>query len=254
MLINCSSEETAPIVPTGVSKTYTILRTNFSDLTGIIEFTENTNGSTTISVKANNTVKGINNPVRLRRNTANLGGDIAINLENINGETGASVSTISKLNNEETINYSELSEFDGYIAIEGENNSEGLLIAYADLGPNELTGRNTTINLISPDGVFNGIATLEERKKGNTSLTVGVFGINDNIELPCSIHIIQEDNSEFIKPISPVKGSLNGFGFNEITIINEIIINYDELLMLNGYIQVNNENDTSTFFARGLIN
>lgn len=239
-------------LPTGQSKEYAILNTNYSDLTGLVKFIENTDGSTTISVELNNTVNGINNPVRLRRNTANIGGDIAVNLNNIKGEDGSSFTTISKLANGENISYHQLIEFNGYIAIE--DNISNVLIAYADLGPNELTGQKINFDLLSPNGSFNGLVTIEERKKGTSTLTIGVFGLEDNEELPCTLNIIS-DNSihEFTHELSPVKSSLNGFSFNELTELGGQVITYETLITLNAYIEVTNPNSTDTFYAKGYI-
>lgn len=251
-IINCSKDGNIEYTPTGQTKQYSIYNTNFSDLTGFVKFIENTDGSTTISVELDNTVEGINNPVRLRMNTANIGGDIAVNLNKVKGEDGSSFTTISKLANGENISYHQLIEFDGYIAIE--DNISNILIAYADLGPNELTGQKINFDLLSPNGSFNGLVTIEERKKGTSTLTIGVFGLEDNEELPCTLNIIPDNSiQEIIYELSPVKSSFNGFSFNELTEIEGQPTTYEELITLNAYIEVTNPNSTDTFYAKGFI-
>ncbi|WP_282117777.1 hypothetical protein [Maribacter aquivivus] len=252
LIINCRKDDNPEYIPTGQSKEYAILNTNFSDLTGLVKFIENTDGSTTISVELNNTVKGINNPVRLRRNTANIGGDIAVNLNEVKGEDGSSSTTISKLVDGETITFNQLAEFDGYIAIE--DNSTSILIAYSDIGPNELTGQKISFDLLSPNGTFNGLVTIEERKKSTSALTIGVFGLSDNEELPCTLNILENDSiKEIIHQLSPVKSSFNGFSFNELTEINGKVITYEQIRTLNAYIEVTNPNSSANFYAKGFI-
>ncbi|MDF4221117.1 hypothetical protein PXC01_05920 [Maribacter sp. M208] len=252
-LLNCSKDDDPPATPTGKNKEYNVLNTNFSDLNGTINFAENTNGSTTILVQLNNTFKGIDNPVRLRRNTANIGGGIALELNEIQGENGKSSTTISKLANGTIISYNELSEFDGYLAIE--DSSTGVLVAYADLGPNERTGNSITYNLFSPEGAINGLALFEERKKGTTSLTINVFDINQNTELPSSLHILRENISPEVETynLNSITSELNGYSFNEIKELNNTTISYSELLNLNGQIQILDATDTNKIISSGGI-
>ncbi|WP_396632344.1 hypothetical protein [Maribacter sp. R86514] len=252
-LLNCNKDDSSPATPSGKSKQYSVLNTNFSDLEGTIHFIENTNGSTTILVQLSNTVKGIDNPVRLRRNTANIGGGIVLELNKIQGENGTSSTTISKLANGAVISYNELSEFDGYLAIE--DNSTDVLVAYADLGPNERTGNSITYNLFSPQGAINGLALFEERKKESTSLTISVFDINQNTELPSALHIFQENTSLNAETYSlnPISSEFNGYSFNEINELNNKTTTYSELLNLNGQIQILDAIDTNKIISSGGI-
>ena len=254
ILTSCSTAEETPIIPTGVTKSYDLLNTNSSDLNGEVTFKENTNGSTTITVILNNTVDGINNAVKLRRNTANIGGGIVVHLNDIDATTGKSETTIAKLDNGEVISYDELSEFLGYLSIEGKDFNTGEFYAYADLGPNVLTGAKTVYNLFSPDLSINGLAVFEERKKGTAALTVNIFEINDNTELPTSLHIIQDSNpQEIIHPLNTIKSRQNGFSFNELTNINETTISYKNILKLNGYIEILDENNSEKIISSGGI-
>ena len=254
LLNSCSHDDDTPSAPTGVTKSYELLNTNSSDLTGKVNFIENTNGSTTITIQLNNTVEGINNVVRLRNNTANIGGGIAVNLNDINGTTSTSETTITKLDNGEIVSYDELSEFSGYLSIEGKGNNTGEFYAYADLGPNVLTGIKTTYNLLASDSSINGLAVFEERKKGTTALTVNIFQINDNTELPTSLHIIQENNlEEIIHPLNTVKSRQNGFSFNEVTELDGASISYNDIITINGYIEITDTNDSTLILSSGGI-
>ncbi|CAM4143168.1 hypothetical protein ZONE111904_04150 [Zobellia nedashkovskayae] len=254
VMISCSKEDSPAPVPTGESKQYSILNTNLSDFSGTVDFIENTNGSTTISLQVLNTIKNIDNVVRLRSNTANLGGGIAVSLNSLNGDKGISNTTVEKLQSGEVVNYAQLAEFNGYLAIEGINENAGVLLAYVDLGPNELTGKKSIYDLLSPDGVFSGLVTVQERKKGTASLTVGIREIDEDVELPCSLHIPQYSNGEeFIQQLFSVKSDLNGFSFNELNEIDGNEITYDELLELNAFIEVSNQDDSSSFIAKAGI-
>ena len=252
--LNCSSSDDEPNIPTGNNKSYDLLNTNLSDLTGNVKFIENTNGSITIIIKLNNTVDGINNAVNLRNNTANIGGGSVVTLNDVDGNTGISETTVTKLNNGKTVNYEDLSEFLGYISIEGKGDNAGEFYAYADLGPNILTGIKMKYNLFASDESVNGFALFEERKKGTAALTLNIFEINDNTELPASIHIVQDSNlPEIIHPLNTVKSKQNGFSFNEITEINEIPISYNNLLKLDGFIAITDAKDTTLIISKGRI-
>lgn len=253
--INCSSDdENTPPIPTGKTKEYTLSKTQFSDITGSINFIENTNRSTTVSIKLNNIVKGINVIARLRRNTANIGGGIAIDLNDIDNQTGESITTIYKLDNGTSISFEQLEDFEGYLAIEGNGDNEGILFAFKDLGPNELTGKKITYNLFSNNATINGFAQLEERKKGTSSLIVGLFETNNIIELPCTLHIKQENNNtEYIHQLSPIRINPKGYGFTELTEINNSLINFEDVLKLDGYINVTESNNTMISISKGSI-
>ncbi|MGO4918545.1 hypothetical protein [Maribacter spongiicola] len=254
LLTSCSSNDDTPPVPTGVTKSYELLNTNLSDLTGQVTFTENTNGSTTITVNLNNTVNGINNAVRIRNNTANIGGGIAVNLNDVNGNTGISETTISRLDNGEVLSYEEFSEFSGYLSIEGKDNNTGEFYAYADLGPNVLTGVKLTYNLFSQDDSINGLAVFEERKKGTTALTINIFQINENLELPTTLYIIQENNSELVvHSLATVKSRQNGYSFNEVSELDGMLIFFTDLIKLNGYIQITEVNNDMNILSEGAI-
>ena len=254
LIANCSKDDAPPPTPTGQSKQYIIFNTNLSDITGTVDFIENTNGSTTISLKLNNSIEGYNNPVRLRRKTANIGGGIAVNLKSLNGENGISNTTLTKLENGESISYDQLAEFNGYIAIEGENENEGALLAYTDLGPNELTGEKVTYNLYSPDGDFNGLATIEERKKGTAALMIGLLETDTESELPCALYILQESSDEeYVHQLSPITSESKGFSFNELTEIDGVATTYKEILELDAYIEVSDPIKTTSFKAKGAI-
>lgn len=254
ILTSCSTAEETPIIPTGVTKSYDLLNTNSSDLNGEVTFKENTNGSTTITVILNNTVDGINNAVKLRRNTANIGGGIVVHLNDIDATTGKSETTLAKLDNGEAISYDELSEFLGYLSIEGKDFNTGEFYAYADLGPNVLTGAKTVYNLFSPDLSINGLAVFEERKKGTAALTVNIFEINDNTELPTSLYIIQDSNpQEIIHPLNTIKSRHNGYSFNETSHLNGDSIQYNDFLKLNGYIQITDSNNKLNILSKGVI-
>lgn len=252
--INCSSDDDAPAIPTGNSKQYTITKTQFSDLSGNASFIENTNGTTTISVKLNNLVEGINIAVRLRQNTANIGGGIAINLNDIDTKTGESVTTIKKLDNGTVISYEQLENFDGYLAIEGVQNDEGVLFAYKDLGPNELTGKKTIYNLFSNNASINGFAQFEERKKGTSALIIGINNPVSNLELPCSLHIIINDGeSELIQELSATRLNPKGYGFTELTKVNDIVTTYEQILQLNAYITIKETSNSTDNLSKGFI-
>ncbi|WP_423997269.1 hypothetical protein [Maribacter sp. IgM3_T14_3] len=253
-LVSCSSDDASPPIPTGLEKQYTFVKTQFSDLTGNVIFTENTNGSTTISVSLNNTVPGVDLNIRLRRNTANLGGGIALTLNNIDNETGKSITTVSKLDDGNAINYVELSEFEGYLSLEGKNTNQNIVFAYKDLGPNEFTGKKITYHLFSNNQTVNGFAQFQERRKGTSALIIGVLDLTNPTALECSL-LIKQDNttSDYIHELASTRIEPNGYSFNELTEINGSPITFDALLNLDAFINVSDPANPLNILSSGAI-
>lgn len=255
IVVQCSKDSEAPAIPTGRTKTYTIRNTDLSDITGSVTFIENDNNSTTIDISLFNTAVGVDNVIDLRRETANIGGGIAANLNPLNGSTGASSTLISKLNDGQKITYDQLLGFSGYIAIGVSNQNTGELAAFSDIGPNEPTGKKVTYALFSPlDDTQNGLAIFEERKKGTSSVTVNFFDFESNGSYPVYIKDAEINSSNAILiEISPVKGKLNGNSFSELSEINGATITFEDLLQLNATLEVYSDLDSDLVEASGGI-
>lgn len=102
---------------TGSSATYTLNAVNDSGVSGTARFAKRKSGSTLVTVDLDGASPTANYPMYIYDNTLALTGPVAINLNNYTGSTGSSVTSIRKLNNGTTINYDQLTDFNGHINI-----------------------------------------------------------------------------------------------------------------------------------------
>lgn len=255
IFVDCKKGETSLLVPTGRTKIYTVLSTDLSNIEGTVEFVENDNNSTTINFNLQNTSTSFNNPIYLRRKTAYQGGGIAAILGDLDGRTGKSSFNISKLADDQKLTYDQLLQFDGYFAIELNDDNSGKLAASAHIGPNELTGNKVTYSMLfTEDSSYSGQATFSERANGSSSLIVSLLGSNANATYPSHIHRNDEgSDNTILLSLSPVESTFKGHGFSEISEIDGSPIMYNDLLELNATIDIHDSNDTIIVIASGGI-
>jgi len=74
-----------------------------------------------------------------------------IDLTDVNGATGKSLTNVSKLNSGTAITYDQLLDFNGYLNVHESEANLGALIAQGDIGQNQLTGDSKvyTLNPVS---------------------------------------------------------------------------------------------------------
>lgn len=254
IFVNCKNDDNSLTVPTGMTKSYKVISTDLSNIEGTVEFVENDNNSTTINFTLQNTSDSFNNPIYLRRKTAYQGGDLAAIMGNLDGRTGKSSFTISKLADGQGLTYNQLLVFDGYFAIELDDNS-GKLAASAHIGPNELTGKKMTYSMsFTDDFSYSGQATFAERVNGSSSLLVSLLESNENAAYPSHIHSNEEESDNIILlNLSSVESKFKGHGFSEISDLNGSPIIYSDLLELNASIDIHDFNDSTKVIASGGI-
>lgn len=253
IFVDCKKGDSSLPVPTGRTKSYTVLSTDLSNIEGTVEFVENENNSTTINFILQNTSASFNNPIYLRRKTAFQGGGIAAILGNLDGSTGKSSFNISKLADGQELTYDQLLLFDGYFAIELNDDNSGILAATSHIGPNELTGNKVTYSMLfAEDFSFSGQATFAERVNGSSSLLVSLLGSNANASYPSHIHSNEaESDSTILLSLSSVESMFEGHGFSEISELDGAPITYSDLLEVNATIDIHDFNDPTKVIASG---
>lgn len=202
-------------------------------VTGMATFTENDN-SVTIDLVLFGAPSG-DHPAELRRNTFAEGGELILNLNPVN-ESGRSSTLITSMN------YNQLTAFDGFIKIMKSVNEPQIILAQGDIGGNALTETKIsyTLNTIEPFGV-NGTALFQKRKNGNTLVTIKLTGTIDGEEYPASINLSSVatiGGGPVSKTLNVVKGS-TGNSFTTIRKLNSgLDITYDNWMVYNGYINI----------------
>ncbi|MDA1122482.1 MAG: CHRD domain-containing protein [Bacteroidetes bacterium] len=119
---------------TGNSVVYPLDR--IAGVTGTVTFAERNNGETLVRIQLIGTQAGNNHPCHIHNNDAATGGNIAVDLNNVNGNTGRSVSNVTQLNNGTPIDYAGMINYNGYINVHTSSTNLGTLVAQGDIGSN----------------------------------------------------------------------------------------------------------------------
>jgi hypothetical protein len=153
--------------------------------------------------------------------------------------TGKSSSLIT------TQTYDALVNMDGYVIVHESAANLTKIYAIGDIGGNKLTGAKKQWNLtpVSPYTVT-GTVLVEKRKNGSTLMTLTVNGSVDGAEHPSEMRvgdITTVGGGTKVLTLRNIEIGANGSGIGYTTIRTldgGTIITYDNLLVYNGYIDV----------------
>ncbi|SFN76452.1 hypothetical protein SAMN04487989_103267 [Bizionia echini] len=264
MMTNCSSDDDAGIFipPAETSTTYQLGSVADPSISGTAKFIKNADNSTTVELQLTGTPAGGMHPAHIHFNTAAEGGDIAINLGTVDGDTGFSSVTFSALENGTAITYNELLDFDGYINVHLSATELGTLVAQGDIGQNELTGETKSYLLGDFEGTgISGSATFSERENGEALAVIDLDGTPAGGMHPAHIHMNTALESGAIaytfKPIDGDTGMSVGnlavLDFGDDDESNDEPITYEMLLEYDGYINVHLSEADLTIVSQGDI-
>ncbi|TBW29013.1 CHRD domain-containing protein [Gramella sp. KN1008] len=241
-LVACSDDDDGTTPPfEGDSEVYELNAIGDSGVSGDATITENEDGSFVVELDLNGTSEGNMHPAHIHFNSAAEGGGIAISLEPVDGATGMSTTTISKMDDGTSITYDEVVNFDGYINVHLSADALQTIVAQGDIGENVLTGESVTYDLNTKDveGI-SGTATFEERISGETLITLNIEGTPEDGSHPAHIHMGSVADAPGAIAIS--LNSVDGATGMSMTAISETdaeaAITYDELIVYDGYINV----------------
>lgn len=262
LLWSCSDDDDAIIDNgPGESKEFAITALN-NDIEGTLTFTDMKDGSTTIDIELDGTEEGTTYLAYLRHESAAEQGETALSLEPVDGATGLSTTIASSLDDETSINYEDLIDFDGHliILIEGEGEEE-IPVAYADLGENQLTGESFSIDLDAVgEAAVSGIAIFEERESGETLVRISLEGTEEGNTHPAQIRIAstESETDELGVSLNPVNGE-TGTSLTHVANLDQETqdgqaITYEELIALDGHINIYlSQEENETVVAQGSI-
>lgn len=206
-------------------------------IAGTVTFTETNSTTTTIEI----TMTGgssENHPAHIHLNSAVEGGSIALSLNPVTG--GHSTTVVTKLDNNNAINYSQLILFDGYINVHESSIALGTIVAQTDIGGNALTTTNKsyTLSAVGASGV-SGTALFEKRKNGNSLITISLNGTLAGGVHPAIIHIgsvATVGGGPTVKTLIPVDGTTGKSYTTLRTLDNGTPISYDDVIVYDGYL------------------
>jgi len=238
------------------SATYALGSVSNPTISGNAKIIENSDATITVELSLENTSEGSEHPAHIHFNTAAEGGDIAITLGSVDGDTDESSITFNTLDDGTPITYEELIDFDGYINVHLSSSELSTLIAQGDIGQNELTGNIKTYDLNEKD-IAGIIGTIEfaERVNETTLVTISLEGTTEGDSHPAHIH--ENDiasTGDIIAGLNAVDGA-TGISKTQIqTLVGGDTITYDEFLSSNAYVNVHLSDDNlSTIVAQGNI-
>jgi len=122
---------------TGDKKVYTLNEVSSSGVSGTATFAKRKNGKTEITLSLQGTTAGGDHPAHIHANSVASGtGGIVLDLKNVNGGTGKSVTSANALNDATPITYDQLLGYNGHINVHLSATNLGTLIAQGDIGSN----------------------------------------------------------------------------------------------------------------------
>ena len=263
LLMSCDSDD--DVIDDGFqgeTKEYSVQSVAGSSVEGTILFTENEDGSTTVDLSLEGTEEGESYQASINSNTAAEGGETVVTLEPIDAPTGASTTTVTELDDETTISFEDLSNFEGHLSIYTQGEGDAVeVLAVADLGENQLTGEDASFELASlTDQEISGTAVFEERENGETLVSIQLDGTDQEGTYPVQIIVGPVDGAgdEVALILNPVDGS-NGSSYSNVAQLNEDTqegapITFEELVNFDGHLNVYlSEDDMETIVAQGNI-
>jgi len=256
IIFSCKDVGEPTRFPTGNMETFTLGSVADPNISGTAEFIENTDGSTTINLRLSGTPSGGMHPAHIHFNTAAEGGDIALTLGTVIGGVGTSSITVTTLDDETPISFSQLMSFDGYINVHVSAADLGTLVAQGDIGQNALTGETKSYNLgtMAVPGI-SGTATFSQRVNNETLVKIMLEGTPDGGMHPSHIHLnTAAEGGAIAVSFTPIDGTTGMSATNVAMLDDDTPVTYDQLLGFDGYVNVHlSANDLGTLVAQGDI-
>lgn len=241
---------------TGDMESYALNEVAVTGINGTAIFYERRNGTTLVEIMLENTPADGDHPAHIHANSAVEGGGVVFPLNNVDGNTGMSMTDISMDGESNPVTYEELTLYDGHINVHLSVEEISTIVARGDIGGNALTGETTQYSLIelNNSGV-SGTITLEERVNGFTLATIMLDGTPTDGDHPAHIHSGSlEEPGGIVVPLSNVDGN-SGMSVTHIEMNNsDEAVTYADLLEYNGHVKVHlSPEDLATVVSGGNI-
>ena len=209
-------------------------------ISGKAIFKEYSDNSVTIELDLMNTPAGGQHPAHIHYNTAADGGDVALTLGTVDGDTGKSEIAVTALNDGTAINYDQLVAFDGYINVHLSSDELQTIVAQGDIGMNDLTGASKSYNL-SEKAVMgiDGTVTFYERVNGESLSVIELNNTPEGGVHPAHIHFNSAvEGGGIAVSLVAVDGTTGTSSTNIASLNDGTNIEYADLLDFDGYINV----------------
>lgn len=261
-IISCSSDDDSMEEPDELPVTqinsiiYDLGSVSDPDISGNAKIIENSDATITIELDIENTPSGEDHPAHIHFNTAAEGGDIALTLGTVDGDTGLSSITLNTLNDGTPITYDELINFDGYINVHLNSDNLSTLVAQGDIGQNDLTGTMKAYELgsVAVDDI-DGTAIFYERENGEALAVINLNNTPEGGEHPGHIHMnTAAEGGSIAFTFNPVNGTTGMSKTNVATLDDGSTFGYNAVLNYDGYINIHlSAEELTTLVAQGDI-
>ncbi len=226
-------------ISTARTATYQLKVKDQLGISGSISFTETSASITTIEIALSGG-SSQSHPAQIRLNSMVEGGSTSITLNPVVG--GNSTTIVTSLDNNTSVNYSQLILFDGYLNIDESSSNTLVKVAQCDIGGNALTTFKTTYNLntVGLSGV-SGTAVFEKRNNGNTLVSIALNGTLNSGTHPVAIHIgsvTTVGGGPITKTLNDVDGTTGNSYTNIRTLDDATPITYDNFMAYDGYLAI----------------
>jgi hypothetical protein len=121
---------------TGDKKEYALAELGGSGVSGTAVFEKRKNGKTQITLALTGTTAGGDHPAHIHANDAATGGGIVLDLNNVNGATGKSVTSANAMRDATEVSYDELIVYNGHINVHLSPTQLATRIAQGNIGSN----------------------------------------------------------------------------------------------------------------------
>jgi hypothetical protein len=256
VLTSCEDDTPALPIPTGTEKVYILGSVASPDISGTAKFIENDDNSVTIELALSGTPAGGMHPAHIHLNTAAEGGSIALTLGTVDGSSGQSSITVTKLDDGTPIIYQTLEDFDGYINVHLSSSDLGTIVAQGDIGQNELTVETKQYALGSvavPN--ISGTAIFTKRVNGEALATIQLQNTPADGSHPGHIHLnTAAEGGAIAFTFNPVNGTTGTSKTNVAELDDGTPFLYDNVKEFDGYINIHLSVDNlATLVAQGDI-
>ena len=223
---------------TGDSETFNLQSVLDPDVSGTATFKKHESGASTIEINLVGTSPGTY-PAHIHFESVAEGGDLAITLTNVDGDTGVSSTLVSTFNDGTPITYEELVVLDGYINVYRTTDFDGY-IAQGDIGINQLTGESKAYHLHSTtaDGI-EGTVTIHQRISGAALVKIELEGTSSENIYPAYIRSESvAEGGSIVVALESVNGGSKKSETHIEKLNDETLVTYEDLLEFDGHIKI----------------
>ncbi|MEJ2003678.1 MAG: hypothetical protein P8X57_01655 [Cyclobacteriaceae bacterium] len=241
---------------TGNEYSYEIKESANSGASGTVTFRERFNSETLVEIDATN-LPSDPHPAHIHVNTAVEGGEIAISLSDVRDNISlTNVEALDASVGGLPVTFDDLLDFDGHLNIHDPADLQQIM-AQADIGINELSGRETSYNLEERNAsAVSGTITFYERRSGESLARIELENTTPGLMHPAHIHIgtaAQDEAGLKAVVMNPVNGD-TGIGETNIARLDPAVggtpLTFEDLLAFDGYVNIHTTMSDLTLLAQ----